>query len=98
TRKSYRTYVSAQGSLKRVREELVPTQSQRRDQVQAAYKAGEVDLATLLLAENDLHEANEKLVELRRKASVALADLERSAGGAGVAETIEGEQTPATRP
>jgi outer membrane protein, heavy metal efflux system len=98
TRKSYRTYIAARESLRRVRDELVPLQSQRRDQVQAAYKAGEVDLASLLLAENDLHEAKEKLVEIRRRAAVALADLEHSAGGAGIAEGVESDQAPATRP
>jgi outer membrane protein TolC len=91
-RRGFRTYAAARASVARVRDALLPIQARRREQVQGAYQAGEVDLATLLLAENDLHEAREKLVEQRRKAAVALIDLQRAAGGAGVAVEPDREQ------
>ncbi|QOV89769.1 TolC family protein [Humisphaera borealis] len=85
---SYRTFIAAGASLTRVREQLLPVQVQRRDQIEAAYKAGEVDLASLLLADNDVNDAREKLIELRHRVSTALTELERSVGGSGVAQNV----------
>lgn len=90
TRRAWRTYRVAQGSLVRVKTELLPLQTQRRDLFQKAYQAGEGDLVSYLLAQTDLNDTQQKWIELQRKAAAALADLERAAGGAGVAAETEG--------
>ena len=45
----------------------------------------EADLTTLLIAEQDLQDTREKVIELREKASVAYIKLQKSVGGSNVA-------------
>ena len=83
-RKAYATYVGSQRQLAQIRDRLAPLQERRRDLAESAYKAGETDLTTLLLAEQDLQETREKLVELAEKAAVSYVTLQKSTGGARV--------------
>jgi outer membrane protein TolC len=94
-RKAYDTFAATQGVLTRTREELMPLEERRVRQAEAAYRAGESDLTTVLVAEEELQDAKTKLVELEQKASVAFVRLQRSVGGPGLAERVE---RPTTRP
>lgn len=76
---------SAQNALARVRDELIPLQRERREQVEAVYLGGEVDVTAVLLAEQDLQASQVQLVEFEQRASLSLVRLERAVGGAGVA-------------
>jgi outer membrane protein, heavy metal efflux system len=84
-RRAFASYAAAKAGFERVRNELIPLQLQRREQVEAIYLAGQADVTAVLLAEQDLQAAQVKLVELERKAAVSLARLERAVGGSGVA-------------
>ena len=81
-RKAYTTFNLAQAALTRVKDVLSPLQVQRRALAEAAYRAGEADLTTLLLAEQDLQETQQKVIELREKAYLAYLQLLKAAGGA----------------
>ncbi len=82
----------AVSNIARVRDELIPLQLSRRDQVEAARRAGIVDGGAVLLAEQDLRAAQALLVEARRRAFVALVRLERAVGGAGIAKELRGTE------
>jgi outer membrane protein, heavy metal efflux system len=93
-RKAYAALTSARAAVSRINDQLLPLLEQRREQAEAAYKAGESDLATLLLAQDSLQTSKFKWIELREKAVVARIKLERAAGGRGAAAKL----TPATQP
>ena len=88
-RKAYATFHLAQAALAKVRDELSPLQDQRRSLAEAAYRAGEADLTTLLVADQDLQDTREKLIELREKAAVAYVRLQKAVGGVGSAAKVE---------
>jgi outer membrane protein TolC len=75
-----------------VRTRLIPLQRERRAQVEAVYLAGEADVTTVLLAEQDLQESQARMVELERKAVVSFVALERAVGGAGVMLALGSKQ------
>jgi outer membrane protein, heavy metal efflux system len=96
-RRDYAAYLVSRDSLEMTQNRLLPLQEQQRAQAELAYKNGEADLTTLLLAENDLQESRSKVIELQQKLTEAVIKLERAAGGAGIAATLE-EAGPATLP
>ena len=97
-RLAYATYAASREALQRAQEELLPLQEKQREQAELAYRSGEADLATLLLAETDLRETRSTLVDLQKKVTAATIGLQRAAGGAGVASTIEAGAGPTTAP
>ncbi|MGA2499842.1 MAG: TolC family protein [Tepidisphaeraceae bacterium] len=102
-RRAYASYAASRAALDQAQNELLPLQEKRRDQAELAYRSGDADLATLLLAESDLQETRERLVELQEKVTVAMLKLERAVGGAGIARIVEAPalsptNVPATRP
>jgi cobalt-zinc-cadmium efflux system outer membrane protein len=92
-RKSYDGFAAMQALLAETRSKLLPLQELRRQQAETAYRAGESDLTTLLVAEEDLQNTRAKLVEFEQKTRASFIHLERAVGGPGVAATME---TPAT--
>jgi len=96
-RRAYQTFAASQKALRQMTGELLPLQELRRAQAQRAYRAGEADLATFLLAEQDLQTARELLVDVQQKSSVALFELQRTVGGPAVAARLEAP-APATGP
>ena len=90
-RRAYASYAESRATLNAAQTQLMPLQEKRREQAELAYKNGEADLTTLLLAEADLEDAKAKLVELQEKVTVAMVKLQRSVGGAGVAKGVEGK-------
>ncbi len=74
--------------LARVRTKLIPLQEQRRELAEEGFRAGQTDVTTVILAEQDLAAAKARAVALERKNAVALLRLERAVGGAGVAEAL----------
>jgi outer membrane protein TolC len=95
-RLAYAGYIHARRALADTQGSLLPLQRAQTDQAQLAYTAGEADLTTLLLAENQLELTLAKVVELEEKVTVARLKLQRAAGGAGIADAIE--SAGATRP
>ena len=96
-RRAYAALLAARAAASRTTEQLLPLQEQRRDLAEKAYKAGESDLATLLLAEDTLQTSRFKALELREKAAVARVQLERAVGGRGAAAPLSTTR-PATQP
>jgi outer membrane protein TolC len=84
TRKALAALDESRATLKRVREELIPLQRQRRDDAEAGYQAGLSDVTSLLLAERDLQDTLSKYAELQQRAHAALIDLQRAVGGPAV--------------
>jgi outer membrane protein, heavy metal efflux system len=93
-RKAHAALTSARAAVARMNGELLPLLEQRREQAETAYKAGESDLATLLLAQDSLQSSRFKLIELKEKSLVARIKLERAAGGPGAAAKV----SPTTQP
>lgn len=79
--------------LRRAREQLLPLQQQRRDLVEAAYRAGQTDVTAVILADQDLADARSKEVALEQRVTTSLIALHRAVGGQGVAANLV-EQTP----
>jgi outer membrane protein TolC len=88
-RTAYVDYVHSRRNLMYAQDQILPLQRQQLDQAQLAYQAGEADVTTLLLAENEFDQTLSKIVELREKVSVARIKLQRAAGGAAVAERTD---------
>ncbi len=93
-RKAHAALSSARAAVARMSDELLPLLEQRRDQAETSYKAGESDLATLLLAQDSLQSSRFKSIELKEKAAVARIKLERAAGGRAAAARL----VPTTQP
>jgi outer membrane protein TolC len=87
-----------QAALSRVRiAEAASGQARLLAQAEAQYKAGQTDITSLFLAEQDLRAARARTIELERRASEALIRLERSAGGPGAVNEAFG-RAPTTAP
>lgn len=71
----------ARANLGRVQDELLPAQERRRAEIEVVHRAGQVDLASLLLAEDALCEAQASRLELERAVSTASTRLQRALGG-----------------
>lgn len=87
-RRAIAAHRTALASLARVRDELIPLQRSRLEQVGAAQRAGVLDVGAVLLAEQDLQAARTKLVEAEKRAFLSLVRLEHAVGGAGVARRV----------
>ncbi len=98
-RKAYWAAASARSAASRIGDKLIPLHEQRRQQAETAYKAGESDLATLLLAEDSLAASRAKWIELREKAAVSMVKLERAVGGrASAAHAAGAASRPTSAP
>ena len=98
-RTQYSSYAATLATLALARDQLLPMQEKRAAQAEASYKAGETDVANLLLAEEDLLDTRVKVVGLQKRAVIARVKLRRAVGGGGIAEKIERAATqPATAP
>jgi len=97
-RKAYATTLATRAAVDHISGKLLPLLQTRSEQAEAAYRAGETDLTTFLLAEDTLQTTRFKLIELKEKAAVARVKLERATGGAGAAATVSPATRPATRP
>lgn len=93
-RTAFGVYESSLTSLDRVRDQLIPLEQQRRDQAEAAYKAGQTDITTLVLAEQDLQASRARLIELQQRAAAAAISLERSVGGPAAAAAVASRVAP----
>lgn len=97
-RAAYSAFSASRDALHRVRTELVPLQQQRRDQAEAAYLAGQTDITSLVLADQDLQSARARLIELERRTSSSAIELQRAVGGPAAAWAVDPASTrPATR-
>ena len=88
-RRAHEAYAATLANLARVEKELVPLAERRHEQAELQFRTGETDITELLLAEQDLHQAHTRRVELQRKVSLALIRLERAVGGAGAALDVQ---------
>jgi outer membrane protein TolC len=84
-------------TLRRARDELIPLQRQRREDAEAAYRAGQSDATGLLLAERDLQDDRARYTQLQQQAHSALIQLQRAAGGPAVLTAVP-TTAPATAP
>lgn len=87
-RRSWESFAQTRENVRRVREELVPLQEQRRSLADAAFRAGQTDVTALFLAEQDLRAAQAKAVDLDRKTAIAAIRLQRAVGGPGPATAL----------
>ena len=93
-RRTYDEYAASIKVLARTRDSLIPLQEKRRTQAEAAYKIGETDLTTVLVAQEELQDARIKLVDLQSKTSIAYYNLVRSIGGPGIEKMIDVSKKP----
>ena len=80
-RTSLAALLGAQENLARVDQELLPLQTQRRGEIEEAYRQGFVDVTALLFADQALQETQARRVDLARELALAQSRLERSIGG-----------------
>ena len=97
-RLAYATYIHSRETLASAQEKLLPLQRRQLEQAELAYRAGEANLSTLLLVQNETELTLTKILELQEKVTVALIKLQRAAGGAGVAERVDRSAAPASQP
>lgn len=95
-RRSYAAFTAARATAETAQSELIPLQEQRRQQAEDAYKAGETNFTTLLVAEQELQQARSDLIDLQQKMTVSLYRLERAVGGPAVSGRLE--TTPSAAP
>lgn len=80
-----RTALAAEAAARRALEVvdriLLPLLERRREQIDTAKRAGEVEITILLLADRELQDARIRRVELERRVLDARIRLERAAGG-----------------
>lgn len=93
-RRAYQSFAATQGNLNRVSQELLPLQEQRRSQAEAAYRAGQTDIAALILTEQGLQSSFAKRVELEQATTLSLVRLERAVGGSGIAAGVQATTAP----
>lgn len=72
---------AARRAVTLIEQQLLPLQRDRLERIRANYRAGLSDVTDLLLAEQDLLDAESLHITSRRDAAVARADLRRASGG-----------------
>lgn len=82
-RTAYGAMVASAANLRRLTDELIPLQEERRAMAEQAYRAGQSDVTELYLAEQDLRLAREKSIEVKKQAATSMVRLQRAVGGAG---------------
>ncbi len=87
-RRAHESLVRSASNLRRVRDELIPLQQERRFLAEAAFRAGHSDATSLFLAEQDLRAAEARAIDLERQTTLALVRMQRAVGGAGAAEGV----------
>lgn len=88
-RRAFAAAEALRRNLRRVHDELIPLQEQRRDQVQRAFELGQLDLSAVLLAEHDLLASRAEALDLARDLCLAWIRLQRAAGGAAASDTAQ---------
>jgi len=86
---AHRAFADSIANLTRVQRELIPLQQRRREQAEFSYRAGQTDVTTLLLAEEDLRKALVTAIESERLTTLARVRLQRALGGPGAATAPE---------
>jgi outer membrane protein TolC len=84
-RRAHAALTASRENLQRVRGQLIPAAELRYAQAEAQFRAGQTDVTALLLAEEELHSARNRLVQVERRNAEALFRLERAVGGPGAA-------------
>jgi outer membrane protein TolC len=104
-RSAHARYLASAATARKARDELLPLQERRWNQLRAAYESGETDLTTFLTAEDDLRSTRLKVIDLEKKAIIAGSRLRRAVGGGGTAGPLMPpaappvpQMLPATRP
>jgi cobalt-zinc-cadmium efflux system outer membrane protein len=93
-RVAHRAFADSIAILTRVQRELIPLQQRRREQAEFSYRAGQTDVTTLLVAEEDLRTALVRAIESERQTTLARVRLQRALGGPGAATAPEPAPTP----
>ncbi|MBY0397022.1 MAG: TolC family protein, partial [Thermoleophilia bacterium] len=89
-RRAWESMALSRDNARRVRQELLPLQEQRRALAEASFRAGQSDVTALFLAEQALRAAQARLIQLDRDTAVAAVRLQRAAGGPGPAAALAG--------
>ncbi|MCE9618753.1 MAG: TolC family protein [Planctomycetes bacterium] len=92
-RVAYQALAGNLANLRRVQMELVPLQQQRRQEAEDAYQAGQTDVTTVFLAEQDLETSLAKSVDIELQAILSLMRLQRAVGGPGVTPVVAPVET-----
>ena len=85
---------AAKQAVEAVENQLLPLQRERVEQTRAAFRAGFADVMEVLEAEQDLLDAQARLIDARLARQIAAADLKRAAGG--IAATPDTASQPTT--
>lgn len=96
-RVAYENVIGSQANLRRIREELIPLQQRRRQEAESLYRAGQTDVTSLFLAEQDLRSVQVRAVQIERQATTAQIRLQRAVGGPGVAASFSSASVHPTR-
>jgi len=96
TRRALAAFIASQASYAKIRDRLLPLQKRRHDLAESAYRAGQTDITAFFLAEQDLRQAESKLITQAKKSISAYIRLQRAAGGPGPAEKLD--RAPTTPP
>lgn len=100
-RRALASSIALQATVERLRDDVLPLQRKRREEIEAIYLGGQADITTLIIAEQDLRLSQVRLVQLEERAAVARAALERAVGGPAAALEIEAgsrDTEPGERP
>lgn len=90
-RRALASSIALQESVKYLRDVVIPLQLQRRGEIETIYIAGQADITTLIIAEQEIRLSQVRLVELEERAAIASAALERAVGGPIAASSVGGE-------
>lgn len=86
-RRAVAAYRYSLATLARVKNELIPLQTERRELAEQMFRL-ENDVTSTLLAEQDLRAAEVKRIDLERQVALAVARLRRAVGGPGHAAPL----------
>lgn len=93
-RRAHASLGELSNAARQARERLIPLMQKRLEQAEGQYLAGQADITSLVLAEQELQSARAREIELNRRAAGALSRLQRAVGGPGIAHRLT---TPSTR-
>ena len=97
-RRALAAVTMARQSLEIVNHDLIPALERQHAQADAAYRAGEAGIITVLLAERELQVGRQKKIDLERRLATSHARLLRAVGGPGIASTLAPTTAPSTQP
>jgi len=80
---AHASYSQLAETHRQIRSRLIPLLAQRLKEAESAFRAGQSQVTTLIIAEQDFQSGRARMIEMERRTALSLIELHRAVGGPG---------------